>query len=145
MRSSERSVLTAAEKAVYSAGLTGQGVADEFGEEEQSVKSHLRDRSLGRFRGIEDARGPSRAAKARADRVRGVVTEWRRKQPVEAAAFDRHGGFGLLDQVFQHALLGEVVDELQRRDVMLRLDETPDAARVEPQFRRQRAGRPGRR
>jgi hypothetical protein len=54
---------------------------------------------------------------------------------VKAAAFGRDGRLGLLDQVFQHDLLGEAVDELQGRDVMLRLDETPDAALVELQFR----------
>ena len=144
VRSIALSVRTAAEKAVYSAASVGHGVSGEFGEEEQPVERHFRHRGGDLFRRVEHAPGATGAPEARALRIDRAVTEGRRQQIVEVTAFGRDRRLGLLDQLFEQSLLVQRVDELQRRDAVLRLDQTPHLAFEPDFFRRERAGCPGR-
>ena len=56
-----------------------------------------------------------------------------------------NGRLGRLYHVFQDALLGQGVDELQSRYLMLGLHQAPASAIVTSCLRGERVGRPGRR
>jgi hypothetical protein len=60
--------------------------------------------------------------KPRADRLDGAIAEGRVQQVLKVPALRQNARFRLLDQSLEEALLFRRVDELQRGDVMLRLD-----------------------
>ena len=89
--------------------------------------------------------GPPGAPEARSLRIDRAVAEGRRQQIVEMAALGGDRGLGFFDQVFEQRLLVQRIDQLQRRDPVLRLDQTPDLAFEPDRLRRERGGCPGRR
>src|SRR5208282_2011710 len=107
-----------------------------LGKEQQSVKGHLRDRALYDFRGVEDALGYSRAPEPRSVWIYSAIAKWREEQVMQVPALRRHHWLCALDQTLQQALLIERIDQLERRDVMLGLDDAPTQARKHPCARR---------
>src|SRR5690606_14853560 len=95
-------------------GIGGQRRPRRFGKEQQAVEGHFGQRRLYPLGGVEDARRAAGAAKARTVRI-GAVAKGRRQQVIEPGALRRHGRLARLQHVLEQRLLGEAVDQLQRR------------------------------